>query len=197
MSLERTDGELVSAIEGMYRIRAVESPPDANGQRTIWHRASRDAELVTWVDAEGRVLRQELVLFDDLVLWERGGSMQTGVVVSSTSRTYKPSDLMTLDASLNHDRLGRMVRGLAAYSGSDRFIAHIREVLRPASSSALGFEPEITRPSHQVLQSLNQAKKGPAPAEVAVSKPGLPMTAMVLGLVLVLVAVALLMIFWK
>jgi len=194
MSPARTDVELVSAIEAMYRIRAVESPPDAEGQRTIWHRASRNAELVTFVDAEGKVRRQELMLFDDLVIWERGVGLRTGAIMVSPDRANKPSDSMTLDGVVDEERLGRVLRGLAAYGGSDRFIAHIREILKPAESAALGFEQQITRPSHQVLQALSEGKSA-SPAAVTVSKPTLPLAALLVGLVLV--AVALLMIFWK
>ncbi len=189
MTPGRTDSELVAAIEAMYRIRAVESPPDDSGRRTIWHRASKNAELVTWVDAEGRVLRQELMLFDDIVIWERGAGVKTGTVVEGNFRTQRPSDSMTLDDVVDQTRLTRMTRGLAAYGGADRFIAHVRELIKPPELLALGFEQQITRPSHQVIKAMKDGQS-PGPKKA-------PPTALLIGVGLLLVAVALMLIFWK
>jgi hypothetical protein len=74
--VERTELERIAAMESMYRFRAVESPPDAQGRRTIWHRGAKGAELVSDIDAEGRVVRHELTLFDDRLRWERETGFQ-------------------------------------------------------------------------------------------------------------------------
>ncbi len=191
----RTDAELVAAIEAMYRIRAVESPPDAKGQRTIWHRASRNAELVSWVDADGRVVRQELMLFDDVLIWERGAELKTGAIVTGTGRANKPSDSMTLDDSVVEERVARFGRGLGAYGGEDRFIAHARDLVKPPDLAVLGFENQITRPSHEVLRAISSPAL--AAVEVVPERRVLPMAALAVGVGLVLVAVAMLLIFWK
>ena len=77
MSIPRTEADLRSAIETMFRVRAVESPPDEQGARTIWHRGRKGADLLTWVDAFGRVTRQELYLFDDCLVWEKTSGVRT------------------------------------------------------------------------------------------------------------------------
>ncbi len=190
----RTDAELLAAIEAMYRIRAVESPPDAQGQRTIWHRASRNAELVSTVDAEGRVLRQELMLFDDVVIWERAGGLKTGVMLPTVgSRASKPSDSINLDEAVAGDRVSRMSRGLAAYAGDDRFITHVRELVKPLATAAVEFgQPIITRSSNEIFKQIEDSRPG-SPAV----KSRAPLTALIVGVGLLLVAVALVLIFWK
>ncbi len=193
MTPARTDAELVAAIEAMYRIRAVESPPDAKGQRTIWHRANRNAELVTEVDADGRVLRQELMLFDDILVWDRAGGLKTGVVVPTVgSRVLKPSDSVTLDEAVAEDRVSRMSRGLAAYGGDDRFISHIRELVQPLAAAIDFGHPVITRSSNEILKHIEESRPG-----VAKPTSRAPVLAMVIGLVLLLLAVALVLVFWE
>jgi hypothetical protein len=63
----------------MFRVRAVESPANAEGVRTIWHRGPRGAELVTDIDATGRVLRQRLTILDDVLLWRREQGLSLAV----------------------------------------------------------------------------------------------------------------------
>lgn len=149
---ERTDEERVAAVESMYRIRAVESPPDADGARTIWHRGLKGAELVTEVDATGRVTRQELCLFDEVVVWS-GEGLKTGTSTALPSRRPKASDGLTWDVEQGAERLSRMVKALQQYRGSDRFIHHLRDMLGVTDGapppSARG---PITRSSPAVLE---------------------------------------------
>ncbi len=105
---EHSPQEVKAAVDAMFRIRAVESPADANGLRTIWHRGLRGAELVTEIDAAGKVKSQSLTLLDDQVRWERG-----------------PGFSLTAPRAL----LERVSRALASYSGHDRFLVHLRDAL--------------------------------------------------------------------
>ncbi len=188
---ERTDSERRAAIELMYRIRAVESPPDELGQRTIWHRGSKGAELVSWVDADGRVFRQELMLFEDVLVWERGVGFKSGeVLMAGGNRVLKPSDAVSFDSSLKVERVARAARGLSEYSGADRFIEHIRELLKPPDPGSLAFEEQITRPSHVVLQDLEAEGKATPVEPVDQSTRQWVALGLVVG-VLVFVALAL------
>lgn len=194
--LERSDAELIAATESMYRIRAVESPPDAKGQRTVWHRAPKHAELVTWVDGEGRAERQELQLFDDVLIWQRVGGFQTGTM-SGSDRGYKPSDTMALDPSVNTVRLGRFTRGISSYKGSDKYINHVLQVL--ATHAAQSFEDQITQPSNERSRKVETGRVT-APRLAPVDAPSRPsrvplILAAVIGLFVVLALLALLSMF--
>jgi hypothetical protein len=97
----------------MFRNRAVESPADATGSRRIWHRGTGGAELLTEVDARGRVLRQELTIFDDVVRWHRDrGFERAGLEVSGAA----PGGGLT-----------RAAGALEAYAGQDRFLQHLKD----------------------------------------------------------------------
>lgn len=107
MSVERTPEELRAAVETMFRIRAVESPPSAQGLRTVWHRGAKNAELVSELDAHGRVARHELSLFGEVLVWERGRGFS------------EPSP----------ERMARVVAVLQPYGGGDRIIGHLRKLV--------------------------------------------------------------------
>ena len=57
--------KLKAAVQALYRVRAVEGPPGDNGHRSVWHMCAQGAELLSLVDMEGRVQRQELTLLED------------------------------------------------------------------------------------------------------------------------------------
>jgi hypothetical protein len=150
--MAREPEELKAAVDSMFRIRAVESPPDANGTRTIWHRGTRGAELVTQVDAAGRVARQDFTLFDELLQWEREtGFRSAAVEVGGT------------DGAPVTERLARAATALAGYSGHDRFLLHLRDRLSGGGgveAPALDDDRPITRSAPVVLAELG-AKKPP------------------------------------
>jgi hypothetical protein len=113
----RSPQELQRAVDSMVRMRAVESPPDASGSRRIWHHGASGAELLTEIDARGRVLRQELTMFDEVVRWDRDqGFERAGLAVSAA--TAAPGG-----------GLNRAAGALAAYAGQDRFLQHLKDQL--------------------------------------------------------------------
>lgn len=127
MSITRTEAELQTAIETMFRVRAVESPPDDQGARTIWHRGSKGADLVTWVDAFGRVTRQELYLFEDCLVWEKTTGVRTGASDPKEGSPLNPApDSIAFDSHADDRRLVRARKALTPYVGSDKFIIHAR-----------------------------------------------------------------------
>src|SRR5262245_41415479 len=66
----------------MSRVKAFEFPPDERGSRAILHRARGQAGLVTHVDGDGKVNRQELFLYEDYLVWERGQGVKGGAVAA-------------------------------------------------------------------------------------------------------------------
>ena len=111
----------------MFRIRAVESPPDAGGLRKVWHRGARNAELVSEIDAAGRVARHEFSLFDDVVIWERGRGFVTGVAQMEGSTRGAAN--VAFDLAADAERLIRIATALHPYAGRDRIIQHLRELV--------------------------------------------------------------------
>ena len=111
----------------MFRIRAVESPPDASGLRKVWHRGARDAELVSEIDETGRVARHEFSLFDDVVVWERGRGFVTGHSQAEGARGG--GDKVAFDLTTDPERMSRASAALKPYVGRDRIIQHLRELV--------------------------------------------------------------------
>lgn len=111
----------------MFRIRAVESPPDAGGLRKVWHRGARHAELVSEIDETGRVARHEFSLFDDVVIWERGRGFVTGS--AQLEGSTRGAANVAYDLTADGDRMVRIAAALQPYSGRDRIIQHLRELV--------------------------------------------------------------------
>lgn len=126
----RSAEELRVAVDSMFRIRAVESPPDAGGLRKVWHRGARHAELVSELDESGRVARHEFSLFDDVVIWERGRGFITGATQEEGSTRGAAN--VAFDLSADGDRMSRVATALQPYSGRDRIIHHLRELVATA-----------------------------------------------------------------
>lgn len=193
--VERTEADRIAAVESMYRIRAVESPPDAQGRRTIWHRGAKGAELVSEVDEEGRVVRHELTLFDDHLCWERDKGFQgTGVVKEGGSAAMPAS--ATLEAPPGSDPttplLERAAGALQGYRGDDRIIAHLRELVMMTMKGRGMFRDlgEVTRNAIEARKALP-----PEPVPPTRRGPGLTvMLAVIGGLLLVIVGLVLLLV---
>lgn len=102
--MARTFEELGAAVESLFRVRAVESPPDEQGVRRIWHLGLRGAQLVTDLDSTGEVKGHTLTLFDEVISWDEAGGLSAPTPAS----------------------LKRAAAGLQTYAGSDRLLQHLR-----------------------------------------------------------------------
>ncbi len=159
MAITRTEAELQSAIETMFRVRAVESPPDEQGARTIWHRGSKGADLVTWVDAFGHFTRQELYLFEDCLIWEKATGVRTGASEPMPGSKLNPApDSIAFDSAADDGRLVRARKALDPYSGMDKFIIHARMLV----GGATDFDTEVTRPVAKETTDAVMAELAPA-----------------------------------
>lgn len=150
MSAPRTADELKAAVDTMFRIRAVESPPDLRGTRKIWHRGARNAELVSEIDVTGRVLRHEFTLFDEVLRWEQGRGFSTGAVEEGGARG---AEQIAPDAELNVERLDRVAQALQRYEGRDRIIQHLKDLVGARSAGAPVTEPlRVVTGSHPAVE---------------------------------------------
>ncbi|WP_242588800.1 hypothetical protein [Corallococcus macrosporus] len=114
-------------MQELYRARAVEGPLGENGLRTVWHLSPQGAELMSLVDEDGRVRRQELTLLDEHCIWASGQGVRTGRVEGGEARPV--STEVRADPELVPQRLVRAAQALATYAGQDRYILHMQRVL--------------------------------------------------------------------
>lgn len=121
---------LKTAVQALYRVHAVEGPPGENGLRTVWHLGPDGAELLSLVDADGRVQRQELTLLDDHYIWASGQGVRTGSLErDGAGGRASPAVVVKADPQLVPQRLLRAATAMGTYTGQDRYILHIQRVL--------------------------------------------------------------------
>ncbi|RKG75529.1 hypothetical protein [Corallococcus terminator] len=182
MAVETSPDTLKSAMQELYRARAVEGPPGENGLRTVWHLSPQGAELLSLIDDEGRVRRQELTLLDEHCIWASGQGVRTGRVELGEARRPPVSTEVRADPELVPHRLVRAAQALATYEGQDRYILHMQRVLALAReglemSSIVAQDPfgsatvtKVMPPARQVapaaLEPEPQAPLEPAEPEV-------------------------------
>ncbi|QAT82242.1 hypothetical protein EJ065_0635 [Corallococcus coralloides] len=148
MAVETSSDPLKSAMQELYRARAVEGPLGENGLRTVWHLSPQGAELMSLVDGDGRVRRQELTLLDEHCIWASGQGVRTGRVEAGEARPV--STEVRADPELVPQRLVRAAQALATYEGQDRYILHMQRVLALARE---GLEmSSVTSPEHLAEQ---------------------------------------------
>ena len=124
---------LAAAVNALYRVRAVEKPPDADGLREVWHHCAQDADLISLVDAEGRVVRQELTLLEDYLRWTSKDGLATGASGRARgSKALKAGEAIVLDRVLNPSRVLRAQSALAGYPGDDLYLKNVRHVIGAA-----------------------------------------------------------------
>lgn len=129
---ERTDDDRQAAIESMFRVRAIESPANAAGLRTVWHRGLKGAELVSEIDRDGRVVRQQVWLFDECLTWTAG--------VLRTGTGPRGHEAVAWDSQAEPSRVERFGRALRLYRGKDALVQHLRGILGVSSAPR-----EVTR----------------------------------------------------
>jgi hypothetical protein len=151
--------KLKAAVQALYQVRAVEGPPGDNGHRSVWHMCSEGAELLSLVDMEGRVQRQELTLLEDHYAWTSGEGLRTGRVEQEGGSKANPaSPIIHTDPQLVPHRLMRAARALESYEGDDRYLLHMKRVLSLAREGLeLQESPLITDLSQRQAEPVRPA----------------------------------------
>jgi hypothetical protein len=155
---------LKAAVLALYQARPVEGPPGDDGQRSVWHLSTQGAELLSFVDPEGRVQRQELTLLDEHCVWTSGVGLRTGRVEQDGAARTETS-VVHPDAQPVPARLLRAALALEHYQGEDRYILHIQRVLALARQGLVLSGGARTAP----------APPAPSPAPAA-SAPAAPLS---------------------
>ncbi|WP_241758760.1 hypothetical protein [Pyxidicoccus parkwayensis] len=165
---------LRTAVQALYRVHAVEGPPGENGLRTVVHLGQDGAELLSLVDGDGRVQRQELTLLEDHYIWASGQGVRTGSLERGAKQAGPAAVVeVKADPELVPQRLLRAATAMGTYTGQDRYILHIQRVLALAREGLeLGGHVEQAgqRPSEPTLPSLMPAPP-PAPVQLAFGQP--------------------------
>lgn len=166
---------LRTAVQALYRVHAVEGPPGENGLRTVWHGCPDGAELLSLVDGDGRVRRQELTLLEDHYIWASGQGVRTGSLEREGMQGRSAAVVVRADPQLVPQRLLRAATAMGTYTGQDRYILHIQRVLalaREGLELGGGLTQESSqRPSEPTLPSLTPAPQPPPPAQLAFGEP--------------------------
>jgi len=125
---EPSSERVKSAIQALSQARPVEGPPGDDGQRSVWHLSPQGAELLSFVDPEGRVQRQELTLLGEHCVWTSGVGLRTGRV-EQVGAARAEASVVHPDTEPVPARLLRAAVALEDYQGEDRYILHIQRVL--------------------------------------------------------------------
>ncbi len=163
----RTAQELASAVDSLFRVTASESAPGADGQKTVWHQGTGQAELFSHVDAAGRVVRQEFMLFDDFLRWEPRVGVSTGARADARRVGHaSPNHDYTLDSddTVRLDRLTRVQQALANFRGDDRYITHWRAVVAATiegETSDVGAPVTGAADARQLRDALARSNRSP------------------------------------
>lgn len=165
---------LKAAVLALYQARPVEGPPGDDGQRSVWHLSTQGAELLSFVDPEGRVQRQELTLLDEHCVWSNGVGLRTGRVEQEGAARTETS-VVHPDAQPVPARLLRAALALEHYQGEDRYILHIQRVLALARQGLVlaggaGAAPAPAAPQASAPQASTPAAPAP-PSPVPFQAP--------------------------
>jgi hypothetical protein len=121
--------KLTAAIESLARVRAAETV-EPDGLRRVWHQGCEGVDLLSFVDSEGFVHRQELSLFGDHFVWTTAEGVRTGrVIAGEGSAAAHASELVGLDEVISDARIRAANEALRGYRGSDHYIQHLGHVI--------------------------------------------------------------------
>ncbi|MBL8951159.1 MAG: hypothetical protein JNK82_10310 [Myxococcaceae bacterium] len=164
-----TEEQCLSAVQALYRVRAVEKPAGPDGRREVWHQGSRGAELLSTVDATGRLEEQELVLFNEVIYWWLGGGLKTGKSLRREDVSSRGNTLW--DAEPAPERLERCHKALAGYTGDDRYLQHLRGVVSGALAGVEWNDSHVvTRPAQPGESQDNPMPPREGPVKKLLSK---------------------------
>jgi hypothetical protein len=177
-----TEGDVIRAIDKMVRMKAMDTRPDDKGHRRIWHHSEVGGELISIVDDQGRVLQQELTLFEDFVLWHHGTRIRTGSMPPRADKLGPPDGaLAKFDSTPSRERIDRLRKAFEGYGGSDNYLIHIKHLIEASRSSGFPAAAVVTRHASQLY---GKRRGGGAPPLWVIALAAVA----ILGVVLLLLA---------
>lgn len=145
---------LRQAFGSLRRIRVADKIEE-DGSRTVWHQGGDGVELLSFVDPQGCLESQELVLFGTVVAWSRSNGARTGEVLEDGgSGAIKGSSLVHYDSALSHERLQVARSGLRGYEGDDKYVRKVQAVVEEALEKQSLDEGSVVRTHPGTLLAL-------------------------------------------
>jgi hypothetical protein len=176
LARKRTQQDRKLALESLFRVRAVENPPDASGEKEVWHQGTKGADLFSVVNRTGHVTRQEFVLFEDYFVWTKQGGLKTGSCAEARGikDVVAASDEIQLDAEIDDDRVARARETLSTYGGADKYLLHLKAVI---SLAAAGTEAGELSAVTNAMPALSRDRAAALAASASAAPPPTPLSA--------------------
>jgi hypothetical protein len=121
-------------------VREKNEAVDDKGTRTIRHTCA-EATVVSRVDAKGRLLRQELTLGTEVVVWAHGTRIRTGLLAAAGAEASQAA----FDVSPSRVRLDRARQYIERSAGSDKYLQHLARSLLLSAGLGLTGAEVVTR----------------------------------------------------
>jgi hypothetical protein len=103
--------------------RQADEETDDHGHRVIRH-VGLGAYLTSRVDQKGRLLRQELLLGQDFVVWQHGTRIRTGICLDP-----EQPHAATYDLNPSRTRMEKARLAVQSYTGKDKYVRHLARVV--------------------------------------------------------------------
>ncbi|MBS2027292.1 MAG: hypothetical protein JST54_05240 [Deltaproteobacteria bacterium] len=114
-------------------MRAGERSNDDGGKK-VWHQAGAEVEVISHVDPDGHVTRQECYVEGALVVWERGKPVTTGTVQGGGRGSgIAPAQGLVQDVDPSVVVVEEALSMLKAAPPGDRYLDHFRAELEAAA----------------------------------------------------------------
>jgi hypothetical protein len=135
-------------------LRAKNEDVDDKGTRTIRH-TSAEATVVSRVDNKGRLLRQELTLGTEVVVWAHGTRIRTGLLATPGADAAQAA----FDVSPSRVRLDRARQYVERSAGSDKYLQHLARTLLLSAGLGLTGAEVVTRQLDSKLERRQAAER--------------------------------------
>ena len=112
------------ASSGTTIVRQRNEDIDDAGNRTVYH-SGDGVKLVSRVDRKGRLLKATCILKTDLISWQHGSSLRTGVVAGPNADPQSAE----FDKTPSGMRLERVRSVIGAYTGDDKYVKQFGRLL--------------------------------------------------------------------
>jgi hypothetical protein len=126
--LAQDPGTLQRVAGSLKRVFVGDSTFRADGLRRIWHRGENTTDVVSWVDREGRIMRQEFTFGGLVVRWERDRGVISGSEQGADEHSM-PAVRTVEDWGANTELFEASFALLCAVAQSDFYLRHLMHQL--------------------------------------------------------------------
>jgi hypothetical protein len=128
----------------LKRVFVGDSTFRGDGLRRIWHRGENTTDVVSWVDRQGQIMRQEFTFGGLVVRWERGRGVVSGAETGGGEHSM-PAARTVEDWGDNSELFSAAFTLLCQVPQSDFYLRHLMHHL----ADLVGEEPPRDRDTTQ------------------------------------------------